>query len=60
LFLGFALFDIVAGVALDHVELSETLKLVLLATSFLLPSIVNSILLLKHEMALKTPSITRT
>ena len=59
LFWGFVLLAVVAGTALDRGQLSETFKLVLLATFFLGPVAVNSVLLLEHEMALKTASVIR-
>jgi hypothetical protein len=60
LFLGFALLGVIASVALNRGQLGETSKLVLLATFFLGPLTVNSVLLLRHEVALKTASVVRS
>jgi hypothetical protein len=59
LFLGFVVFAVVASLALDRGQISETFKLALLVTFFLGPLAVNSVLLLKHEIALKTASAIR-
>lgn len=60
LFLGFILLHGFVGFALKHGQLSEMLELVLLATVLLGPLAINSVLLVQHEMALKTASVIRT
>jgi hypothetical protein len=60
LFLGFTVLAGFVGFALDRGQLSETLKLALLSAVFLGPLAINSVLLLQHEMALKTASVIGT
>lgn len=56
LVLGFVLLFAALSVALDRVQLSETVKLLLLGAALLGPLAINSVLLLRHEMALKVAS----
>lgn len=55
-FLGFVLLFTGPSVALDWGQLSETFKLLLLGTALLGPLVINSVLLLQHEMTLKSAS----
>jgi hypothetical protein len=60
LFLGFILLDAFLTFALDHAQLPQMVELVLTATCLLGPLAINSVLLLRHEMALNTASVIRT
>jgi hypothetical protein len=50
------LLSVGLGVALDRVQLSETVKPLLLGAGFLGPLAINAVLLLRHEMTLKAAS----
>jgi len=59
-FVGFALLFVSISFVLDRGQLPETLSLALLGVAFMGPLAVNSVLLLRHEMALKAASVVRT
>ena len=58
-FLGFVLLIAGISAALNQGRLSQTVELVLAGTGFLGPVAINSVLLLRHEMALKTATTGR-
>lgn len=60
LFVGFTVLAGLVGFALDHDQLYEVLKLVLLTTVLLGPLAINSVLLVRHEMVLKAASVIQT
>jgi len=59
-FMAFVLLFVSVSVVLDRGQLPETLSLALLGVALMGPLAVNSVLLLRHEMALKAASAFRT